>query len=209
MRRVPGASPPRPSSCRRSQFPHSPWRWPNKPPRAKLPSQTCFAFTHPHPSHGHSEGRSFPKRPAFPFCGQRKRRPEFPPPSPRRSRKPQVFGFGAELLVAGAAGLAGVAERGGHGREVARARRDSELVDRRRRHSSTLPGSPPCRSTPSAGPWCRPCRSRPGTSCRTRASSVLSLAACGTIVFTSPLASITPLIARIVAASPCGCPGAA
>src|SRR5215212_3128447 len=77
MRRVPGVSLPRRLSCRRSQFPNSPWRWPERPPRRSFPSHThCFAASPTHPSHGYVRRPVVPQATGLRFFGQQKRRRE-------------------------------------------------------------------------------------------------------------------------------------
>src|SRR4051812_17615715 len=130
MPRAPGASPPRRSSCRRSQFPCSPWRWPNPPPAAKHPSHyPRFAVYPPtQPRATQEAGRSPSDRPfpwAKPKTHARKRR-RFR--RLRSLREEPLVGLRAVLVVAGAARLAGIAERRRDGREIARARRDRKLV---------------------------------------------------------------------------------
>src|SRR3977135_1708621 len=113
-----GVSPPSPLSCRRSQFPSSPWRWPNQPPRrSPLPTPKASSFTHPPQSRALQEaGRSPSDRP-FLLLAKKKatasRAAAFVRPILRRSVR-----LGAELLVAGAAGFAGVTERGRECRHV-------------------------------------------------------------------------------------------
>src|SRR6476660_9526516 len=117
MRRVPGVSLPRPSCCRRLPFPTSPWRWPNQPPRRSQPSHTHEGFVvhPPTPATGSTEGRSFPKRPAFSLpTAMRVRNAGNEKGDGNAVAFPIVeralVGLGAELVVAGAAGLAGVGE---------------------------------------------------------------------------------------------------
>src|SRR5215472_6259120 len=124
MRPAPGALPPRPLSCKRSRFLHSPWRWPKSHQgRSFLPRAASPSPTHT-PSHGYPRRPVVPQATGLSFCPKKKAAGCAPPFVHVRT----LVGFGAELVVAGAAGLASVTERCGHRGEVTRARGSRKLV---------------------------------------------------------------------------------
>src|SRR5690348_1011239 len=131
MHRAPGGSQRKRSSCRLSPFPHSPWRWPDGPPRrSTLPTDPRFAG-HPNPTTG-------PRRPVAPEATglslapvAKKRATALPSPLlDHRAMGGWSVLLGAIFLMAGAAGLAGILEGSLDRRHVARASRDGELVVR-------------------------------------------------------------------------------
>src|SRR6516225_5977208 len=129
MRRAPGASRPKPSSCRRSQFPHGPWRWPDGHHwRSFLPRSPLRL--HPHtPPRAIKEGRSSPSD--RPFLWPKEKAAECPPPKILAAQEALAL-LGAELGVAAAAAfLAGGAQGGADRRHVAGPGGGRQLVVKR------------------------------------------------------------------------------
>jgi len=153
-RHAPGASPPRPSFCRRSPFPIGPRRWPNQPPRRSRPSHTPRRLRRsPTPATGSTEGRSFPKRPAFPFAASetgKEKATGTPSPFPPMAERGSSWPWRGTSRWQGAAGLAGVSESGCQRRHVTRTRLQPRACRKPLRRSCWPPRSPPCRSIPPA-----------------------------------------------------------